>query len=198
MTRSKVSVPSYDSSSEESRPSTPVTPGRNDDSLDTSVAQFFPLGVNVEQQSQDSLDMDDEPLNLPLDMDDAGQQSQDMPPVQQPVRGPGRGKEGVVRRPGLGKGGARRLRNTEKVEGISRQSIRRLARRGGVKRISGLVYAETRTVLKEFLAKVLRDTVSYLECARRKTVTAMDVVYALKRMGRTLYGFHNPEEKKKK
>lgn len=190
----------YDSSSEESRPSTPVTPGRNDDSLNTSVAQFFPLGVNVEQQSQDSLDMDDEPLNLPLGMDDAGQQSQDMPPVQQqqPVRGPGRGKEGVVRRPGLGKGGARRLRNTEKVEGISRQSIRRLARRGGVKRISGLVYAETRTVLKEFLAKVLRDAVSYMECARRKTVTAMDVVYALKRQGYTLYGFHNPEEKKKK
>ena len=27
------------------------------------------------------------------------------------------------------------------------------------------------------------------EHARRKTVTAMDVVYALKRQGRTLYGF---------
>jgi hypothetical protein len=31
--------------------------------------------------------------------------------------------------------------------------------------------------------------VTYTEHAKRKTVTAMDVVYALKRQGRTLYGF---------
>ena len=30
---------------------------------------------------------------------------------------------------------------------------------------------------------------TYTEHAKRKTVTAMDVVYALKRQGRTLYGF---------
>ncbi|KAG1364114.1 F-BAR domain only protein 1 [Cocos nucifera] len=36
---------------------------------------------------------------------------------------------------------------------------------------------------------VIRDAVTYTEHARRKTVTAMDVVYALKRQGRTLYGF---------
>jgi histone H4 len=30
---------------------------------------------------------------------------------------------------------------------------------------------------------------TYTEHARRKTVSAMDVVYALKRQGRTLYGF---------
>ena len=68
-------------------------------------------------------------------------------------------------------------------------AIRRLARRGGVKRISGLIYEETRTVLKSFLESVIRDAVTYTEHARRKTVTALDVVYALKRQGRTLYGF---------
>ncbi|KAF8053422.1 hypothetical protein N665_1416s0001 [Sinapis alba] len=68
-------------------------------------------------------------------------------------------------------------------------AIRRLARRGGVKRISGLIYEETRGVLKIFLENVIRDAVTYTEHARRKTVTAMDVVYALKRQGRTLYGF---------
>ena len=68
-------------------------------------------------------------------------------------------------------------------------AIRRLARRGGVKRISGLIYEETRGVLKVFLENVIRDAVTYTEHARRKTVTAMDVVYALKRQGRTLYGF---------
>ncbi|KAI3709109.1 hypothetical protein L2E82_38867 [Cichorium intybus] len=57
------------------------------------------------------------------------------------------------------------------------------------KRISGLIYEETRGVLKIFLENVIRDAVTYTEHARRKTVTAMDVVYALKRQGRTLYGF---------
>jgi len=59
----------------------------------------------------------------------------------------------------------------------------------GVKRISGLIYEETRGVLKVFLENVIRDAVTYTEHAKRKTVTAMDVVYALKRQGRTLYGF---------
>jgi histone H3/H4 len=54
-------------------------------------------------------------------------------------------------------------------------SIRRLACRGGVKRISGLIYEETRGVLKVFLKNVIRDSITYTKHARRKTVTAMDV-----------------------
>ena len=38
--------------------------------------------------------------------------------------------------------------------GITKPAIRRLARRGGVKRISGLIYVETRGVLKIFLENV--------------------------------------------
>ena len=77
----------------------------------------------------------------------------------------------------------------DNIQGITKPAIRRLARRGGVKRISGLIYEETRGVLKVFLENVIRDAVTYTEHARRKTVTAMDCVYALKRQGRTLYGF---------
>ena len=55
--------------------------------------------------------------------------------------------------------------------------------------LEGLIYEETRGVLKVFLENVIRDAVTYTEHAKRKTVTAMDVVYALKRQGRTLYGF---------
>merc|ERR1719335_278909 len=77
----------------------------------------------------------------------------------------------------------------DNVQGITKPAIRRLARRGGVKRISGLIYEETRGVLKAFLENVVRDAVTYTEHARRKTVSAMDVVYALKRQGRTLYGY---------
>jgi histone H4 len=64
-----------------------------------------------------------------------------------------------------------------------------LARRGGVKRISGLIYEEARHCLKKFLDSVIHDAIKYTEHANRKTVTALDVVYALKRQGRTLYGF---------
>lgn len=87
--------------------------------------------------------------------------------------------------------GPKRHRNVlrENIQGITKPAIRRLARRGGCKRISGLVYEETRGVLKVFLETVIRDAVTYTAHARRKTVTAMDVVYALKRQGRTLYGY---------
>lgn len=92
---------------------------------------------------------------------------------------------------GFGKVGAKRIRKhaREVILGITKPAIRRLARRGGVKRISNLIYEETRNVLKSFLESVVRDSVTYTEHARRKTVTAMDVVYALKRQGRSLYGF---------
>ena len=44
--------------------------------------------------------------------------------------------------------------------GITKPAIRRLARRGGVKRISGLIYEETRGVLKIFLENVGSNTLS--------------------------------------
>ena len=99
----------------------------------------------------------------------------------------GRGKGGK----GLGKGGAKRHRKVlrNEIQGVTKPAIRRLARRGGVKRISGHIYEETRGVLKVFMKDVLRDVTTYTAHARRKTVTAMDVVHALKRQGRTLYGF---------
>ena len=56
-------------------------------------------------------------------------------------------------------------------------------------RFTTVIYEETRGVLKTFLEGVIRDAVTYTEHAKRKTVTSLDVVYALKRQGRTLYGF---------
>ncbi len=108
------------------------------------------------------------------------------------VTGGGRGKGGGKGGKGLGKGAKRHKKVLrDNIQGITKPAIRRLARRGGVKRISGLIYDESRTVLRTFLENVVRDAVTYTEHARRKTVTATDVVYALKRQGRTLYGFGN-------
>ncbi len=80
---------------------------------------------------------------------------------------------------------------------LSKGDIHRLARKGGVKRLSLEVYDEingnienkTPGLLRKFLEIIIRDTVTYTEHSRRKTVSAMDVVYALKRNGKTLYGF---------
>ncbi|KAI5057454.1 hypothetical protein GOP47_0027469, partial [Adiantum capillus-veneris] len=101
------------------------------------------------------------------------------------VLGPGKSGKG------LGKGGAKRHRKVlrDNIQGITKPSIWHLACRGGVKQISGLIYEETHGVLKIFLENVIKDAVTYTEHARCKTVTAMDVVYALKHQGRTLYGF---------
>ena len=100
----------------------------------------------------------------------------------------GRGKGGK----GLGKGGAIRHRKVlrNNIQGITKPSIRRLARRGGVKRISGLVYEETRSVVKNFMTDLIRDVAVYTDLRRSKTVKPMDVVYALKHKGISLYGFH--------
>jgi histone H4 len=100
---------------------------------------------------------------------------------------PGNGKEAYY----AGRGRPRRHRHVllDNIHGISRNSTRRLARRAGVARMSELIYEETRAVLKVFVGNLVRDAVVYTEHANRKTVTTMDVVYALKRQGRTLYGF---------
>uniref|UniRef100_A0A0E0A0C9 Histone H4 n=1 Tax=Oryza glumipatula TaxID=40148 RepID=A0A0E0A0C9_9ORYZ len=92
---------------------------------------------------------------------------------------------------GRGTSGARRHRIVFRgyIQGIAKPVIRRLARKGGVKRISGLIYKETRGVLEIFLKNVIRDAITYTEHAHRKTVMAMDVVYALKLQGRTIYDF---------
>ncbi|KAL7950199.1 histone-fold-containing protein [Trichoderma barbatum] len=110
---------------------------------------------------------------------------------------PNRGGPGASQRQQLGgkfpagAGGGKRHRKIikETIEGITKPAIRRLARRGGVKRISAMIYDEARTALKGFLEEVLRDVVLYVEHRNAKTVTLEDVLHSLKRRGRTLYYF---------
>lgn len=94
---------------------------------------------------------------------------------------------------GEGKGtpGTKRTKKALKdnIRGITKPAIRRMARRGGVKRISGIMYEEVRGILKSFVEGVVRDSTAYTEHAKRKTVTALDVVHALKKRGRMLYGY---------
>ena len=60
----------------------------------------------------------------------------------------------------------------ETIQGITKPAIRRLARRGGVKRVSGLIYEDARKTLKSFLEKIVGNAVTYTEHAKRKIVLA--------------------------
>ncbi len=44
-------------------------------------------------------------------------------------------------------------------------------------------------MLKKFLENIIRDAVVYTTHAKRRTVSVADIVYALKRQGKTVYGF---------
>ena len=84
---------------------------------------------------------------------------------------------------GLGKGSAKhhhKVLNSDNIQGIMKHVVRRLARRGGMKRISSLINEETRGVVKVFFENVIHDVVTNTKHAHRKTVVAMDVVCALK------------------
>ncbi|KAI1268882.1 histone-fold-containing protein [Xylariaceae sp. FL1019] len=113
------------------------------------------------------------------------------------TRGLGKGK-GMG---GLGgKGGIKRHRKIlrDNILGITKPAIRRLARRGGVKRISANIYEETRVVLRKRLEEIIKDCVTYTEYRQAKTVTINDVLHALRRQGRPIYGFDDIQGAKPK
>ena len=72
---------------------------------------------------------------------------------------------------------------------VNKPSIKRIARRGGVKRMSSCVYDTSREVLVAWMDRILSDSAVYASHAHRKTITSMDVLYALKRHGQFLYGY---------
>jgi histone H4 len=41
--------------------------------------------------------------------------------------------------------------------------------------------------MQGFLKEIIRDAVTYCEHAKRHTLTPMDIVYSMKRNGKTLY-----------
>ncbi|KAK4040246.1 histone-fold-containing protein [Parachaetomium inaequale] len=116
-----------------------------------------------------------------------------MPPTIPQRGGPSGLRAGIAGKT-VPKTGAKRHRKIIKdcIRGITKPAIRRLARRGGVKRISATIYDDAREALKTFLSTVIRDVVTYTEYRNAKTVTANDVIFALRRIGRPIYGF-DPE-----
>lgn len=77
----------------------------------------------------------------------------------------------------------------ESLKNISKPSIRRLARRGGVKRLGSAVYGEMRVALHQYLTKILLATTMHTDHAKRQIVSVEDVLQALRIHGQKLYGF---------
>lgn len=75
---------------------------------------------------------------------------------------------------------------TDMEHGIKNNGIKRLARRGGVKRISSLVYETMRNEIKRFLKELLKNCHTYAEHSRRKRIIVQDVLFALKLQNMTL------------
>ena len=72
----------------------------------------------------------------------------------------------------------------------SKGAMRRLARRGGVKRVAALVQPVLQTALATFVKKLVTDALTYADHGRRTTVTATDVIYALRQRKMHLYGYN--------
>jgi histone H4 len=72
---------------------------------------------------------------------------------------------------------------------ISVGAIRRLARKAGCVRMTSDVVPEAEGALRNFLHGIIKDAVVYTEYAKRSTVQVSDVIFALKRNNKTLYGF---------
>lgn len=74
---------------------------------------------------------------------------------------------------------------------LVRPEVRRLARRGGVRRITQTgnesVTEETNVVLRDYVRQILHHVVTMTEGNGRKTVRQQDVLQALRYMGRPLY-----------
>jgi histone H4 len=84
---------------------------------------------------------------------------------------------------------AHRHRATQSMKGreLAAPEIRRLARRGGVKRLTESTNPAVRAALTLYLERIVRDAVIYTEYERRKTVTTEDVLRSLSRNGTPLY-----------
>merc|ERR1712070_1014432 len=82
-------------------------------------------------------------------------------------KGQGKGAKGLGKVGISGKRHHRKKMTKDSIQGITKPAIRRLARRGGVKRISALIYDETRTVIKQFLESVVRLSNLYRACQEK-------------------------------
>jgi histone H4 len=86
--------------------------------------------------------------------------------------------------------GKRHMKPTkDPMLGITKPALKRLARRGGVKRISAQVYNVMRKAIQDFLDNVIFRGLVIAQHMKKKTITVDHMVRALKSSGHAIYGF---------
>ena len=75
----------------------------------------------------------------------------------------------------------------DNVYGITKPGLKRLMYRAGVKYISGLIYGESREIIKDLITKILSVTTAITERKGHKTVTYEDGVEALNLLNISIY-----------
>jgi histone H3/H4 len=94
------------------------------------------------------------------------------------------------------KGGAERRRRIlrDNISGVTKPAIKRLARRAGVKRVSGLIYEEVRGILKVHLEDLVRKAALAMNMDRLRTLKPRHVHYALQNMDSFMAGLKAGEQ----
>jgi histone H4 len=85
------------------------------------------------------------------------------------------------------KAGRRRRAHDDPLAGLTKPAIRRMARRGGIRRISSLMYGGVREVVRADMAALVADAMRFMAAARRSTISCADVKAAAAHRGLTLY-----------
>ena len=75
----------------------------------------------------------------------------------------------------------------QKKRTVGLSDLRRVARRGGVKRLGTAVAVDVQQVLRKYLREVLHDSIVVAEYNRRRTLMIGDVLHALHRRGTPMY-----------
>jgi len=83
--------------------------------------------------------------------------------------------------------GKRRRFYKNEASKISKGDLKRLARRGGISRISAPALDEAKLCLVAFLKRIVAKSYYYCLHARRNTISVNDIVYGLKTEGITYY-----------
>ena len=90
---------------------------------------------------------------------------------------------------GSGRNGTSSVRRHRKIQNkgmkwITKSVIKRLVRKGGVVRISGLIYEPIRDSMEVFFRMTCRDTITVMELQRKKTTTIEHITYVLRRLNK--------------
>ena len=101
--------------------------------------------------------------------------------------------------PSTGKDGAKRHKNPFKdsIKGISKPALRRLARRGGAKRVAAGCFEDVRNTVRQFVESVVYYALVYKGTRGASTVGLKDVIFALNRRGNPLVGAEQHQKKSK-